>query len=406
MSGSPRVLVFTRQYPNPVLPRQGLWVQRQTLAVAARTPCVVVAPTPYCPPGRLPRAIAQFRDVPRREDSGPVEAHHPRFLSGPGLSTYWLEAGAMAIGARPTLDRLHASFRFDMIHAHFTYPDGAAAARLARRYGVPLIITEHTLWQAWLGRMALVKPQALTAARAAALHVGVSHAVRRQLVAETSRAAETRVVHIGVDGTRFTPPAEPRRGSGAEILFVGWINYLKGVDVLLRAMPRVLARRPDARLTLVGGALFRDKQRQEEELRALASTLGLDAAVHFAGPASEDGVADWMRRSDVLVLPSRRESCGAVLLEALATGLPVVATRCGGPEDLVTDNVGRLVHPEDPELLADAITDVLERRASFPPEVLRTYVLGRFGWDQLADRYLELYDEVRSAATAVGACRV
>jgi glycosyltransferase involved in cell wall biosynthesis len=98
-----------------------------------------------------------------------------------------------------------------------------------------------------------------------------------------------------------------------------------------------------------------------------------------------------MRDADALVLPSRRESCGAVLLEALACGTPVVATRCGGPEDIVTDAVGELAPPENPAALAEAMARVLARRGEFDAARLRGYALSRYSWDRLAEQYFALY---------------
>ena len=103
----------------------------------------------------------------------------------------------------------------------------------------------------------------------------------------------------------------------------------------------------------------------------------------------------------MVVLPSRAESFGAVLVEALASGTPVVATRCGGPEDIVADEVGRLVPSDAPEALADALAAVLDQAEAFPPERLREYALSRFGLERVVDRTYELYLEaaaIREAA--------
>jgi glycosyltransferase involved in cell wall biosynthesis len=90
---------------------------------------------------------------------------------------------------------------------------------------------------------------------------------------------------------------------------------------------------------------------------------------------------------------SSSESCGAVLIEGLASSLPVVATRCGGPEDIVTGDVGMLVPSEDPEALSDAIDRMLTERRRFDPAVLRPYAPPRFSWDHLAERYLDVSDD-------------
>jgi glycosyltransferase involved in cell wall biosynthesis len=100
-----------------------------------------------------------------------------------------------------------------------------------------------------------------------------------------------------------------------------------------------------------------------------------------------------MRKSALLVLPSRAESFGAVLVEALACGTPVVATRCGGPEDIVSDEVGTLVPPEDENALAEGIGRILQRRGMYNPERLRTYALERFSWERVANDTVNVYQQ-------------
>jgi glycosyltransferase involved in cell wall biosynthesis len=149
------------------------------------------------------------------------------------------------------------------------------------------------------------------------------------------------------------------------------------------------------RLLLVGGSLYRRARADEIGLRTLARSLGLERHVAFAGIRSPSEVAAAMRESALLVLPSRRETFGSVLVEALASGTPVVATRCGGPEDVVTDGVGRLVPPEDPEALAEAMEDVLRHRARYAPAALRAYALEHFAWERVGERTVALYDQAR-----------
>jgi glycosyltransferase involved in cell wall biosynthesis len=98
-----------------------------------------------------------------------------------------------------------------------------------------------------------------------------------------------------------------------------------------------------------------------------------------------------MATSAVLVLPSMLESFGAVLIEALACGTPVVSTRCGGPEDIVVDEVGRLVPVGDALALSRAVEDVLEDPHRYPVERLRHYALSHFSWDIVAERILSVY---------------
>ncbi len=126
--------------------------------------------------------------------------------------------------------------------------------------------------------------------------------------------------------------------------------------------------------------------------------LGLTDRVEYVGKKPTPELARYMQESALLVLPSRRESLGLVLVEALACGTPVVATRCGGPEDIVTDDVGVLVPPEDPEALALGIEQVLARPSHYEPALLRTHALEHFGFDSVARRLEALYREALASA--------
>lgn len=370
-------------------------MERPTKLLSERCDIHVVSPVPWCPPvpgiGPL-RQFVRFRKVPRQEIRSGIQIERPRFVAGPGLSLYPFEASAQALGMRRMIKRLRSSFPFDLVHAHMIYPEGAVAHWLSRRYGVPFVVSEHAPWtEEWFASRR-VRREALDAAGAASSLLAVSASVRETLAAFGVARDRVKVVSVGVDDEVFALGSREKRRPD-QILYVGWINYVKGVDVLLRAMALLKDRTERARLVLVGGAAYRPTRLKEEELRRLALSLDLEDRVTFVGHQSHGEVARLMAESAVVVLPSRAESFSAVLIEALACGTPVIATRSGGPEEIVRDDVGVLVPPEDPRALADAIVAVLHAPERFPPEELRTYALSRFSWDsivpQLEAEYLQ-----------------
>lgn len=385
------VLVLSRNYPNAILPFLGLWVEQWARFTIGACQVRVIAPVPYYPPLPGPPEFRRFRQVPMREWCDGIQVSHPRFLTGPGYSTHNIEAEAYYWGVSNTVDRLWNETPFDLIHAHFTYPDGVVGARLARRYGVPLVITEHAFWQPWLDRYPRVRKLAVAASRASAYHIAVSRAVRQNIAHFTGESERMRVIPVGVDMSIFHLPGPDSYPEPDSILYVGRIHETKGVDVLLHAMRRLVDKRPGVRLSLIGGSFYPQWRLQEERLWRLAEELGLTGHVRFLGVQPPGQVAEAMRRSALLVLPSRRESLGAVLIEALACGTPVVATRCGGPEYVVTEDVGKLVPKEDPDRLADAMETVLDERARYVPETLSAYVAGHFTWQHTAEQTVALY---------------
>jgi glycosyltransferase involved in cell wall biosynthesis len=294
---------------------------------------------------------------------------------------------------RPVADRLHAEAPFDLIHAHFIYPDGVAAARLARRYGIPFVVTDQAPWYPWLEHRCVRQP-AVAAARDAAALTCVSSYLRDTMRGYLGEAVPIEIIPNGVDEEEFAAPELPLVDRDEQVLFVGFVNFNKGVDTLIAAMERVVASRPQARLVIVGGSFYRKTRLEEEQLRAIAVGSKVSTSVTFVGRQGPAEVARLMRESSVFVLPSRAETFGAVLVEALASGTPVVATRSGGPEDFVNDAVGRLVPIGDAEALGAAIVQVLEQRTRYDSDALRRYALDNFRWSAIAARYVALYERI------------
>ena len=389
---APKVLILSRNYPNHVMPHLGLWVEGLARQIGKLWEARVVAPVPYCPPFPGGGSYTRYRRILRHERVNNIEVWRPPFLTGPGYSLHSVEAFSYYWSIRHQVARIHREFPFELIHAHFTYPDGVVAARLGERYRVPVLITEHAPWLPWMAKYPRVRSQAVCASERCAFHIAVSRYVRDTIGQCTGAAEKVRIVPVGVDGSVFRLPGDGEARDPNRILYVGRIHSIKGVDILLRAMRQLIDRRPGTRLMLVGGGLvFRDYRMQEEHLRSLAGELGLKDCVEFAGAMTPQEVAQLMRASALIVLPSRAESFGAVLVEALACGTPVVAARCGGPEDIVNDDVGVLVPKEDPDALAAAIEYVLERRGQYDSVRLRAYALENFAWEQIAGQTVDLY---------------
>jgi len=392
-----KILVLSRNYPNSVTPILGLWVEGLVNHLSKLCDIRVIAPVPYCPP--LPPGMnefTRFRQIERERLNG-VKVFHPRFLVGPGYSLYNLEADSYYWGIRRHVDRLRREFPFDLIHANFGYPDGVVAAKLARRYNVPFLITEHASWIPWMEDYPQARRKAVWAASQCAFHIAVSSYARSTIAHYTGDTDKLRVLPNGVDVSVFKPLQNRSKPKPNQILFVGLMRRVKGIDILLNAMRRLVDRQPDLKLVFVGGGVYRDYIEQEKEFRRMAHELGIEKNIEFAGIKSPEEVANYMRESTLLVLPSRAETFGVVLIEALACGIPVVATKCGGPEDIVNEKVGRLVPKEDANALTEAIAEVIAERDKYDAQQLREYVLQNFSWENIARRMIDLYGEAVNA---------
>lgn len=301
---------------------------------------------------------------------------------------------------RSLADRLHKERRFDLIHAHFIYPEGVLAARLGLRHGIPVVTTEQAVWRPWFDEYPAVRVQVLRALPSIRLVLPVSTWLERNIIDAVGGRVFTQVLHNVVDETTFSPAEVENCWDPNQILFVGLIRRVKGLDILIRAFAALAPRRPTLRLLVVGGAFYRGYQRDEADVRRLVGELGLENRIHFAGQSSPSDVVAAMRRSALLVVPSRRETFSAVTAEAIASGTPVVATRCGGPEDIITPQNGRLVPLEDPEALAHAIEEMLQLRPRFNRWAMHRDMVDRFGMAAAAARLAETYKGVLAVGAA------
>ncbi|MCU0506497.1 MAG: glycosyltransferase [Chloroflexi bacterium] len=354
-----RVLVVARWYPSYDDPGRGSFVADHVRALVDAGTGVTVAsfepamlrgePATRPAIGRL--AAERWRAAVARQEAlnvpgsdGPpgirgVRVARLPVVLEPGERPAEVEVDAHADPLLAFGTALAAREGIDLVHAHTAVPDGLAAARLADALGVPLVVTEH----ASLVREQLTDPA--TAAMVATLAgpgrrlTAVSDHLARLIEAGAGLAAgSVGVVPNVVPAALFAPAAAPR-GAPDEpgpttLLWVGARKASKGTDTLLRAFALALRERPDLRLRLVGRA---PTDEEEQRLRALASDLGVAAAVAFDPPLPRAGVAQAMRGATLLVHPSPFETFGMVVAEALLVGLPVAATPSGVEAILGTD---------------------------------------------------------------------
>ena len=283
---------------------------------------------------RSPNAYLRALRLARRTARPGLRGH---VLQG----AYFVEAGLLAAQLRRR--------RIDHLHNHLADSSCTVAMLASELSGVPFSFTLHgptIFYEAHTWRL----DEKL---RRAAFCSCISYFARSQAaVFAPERLDRFHVVHCGVDAATVRPTvAEPGR---SRILYVGRLTALKGMPVLLEAMVELLASAPDVELVVIGDGPDRADFEQE------AQRLGVASSVSFRGVRSPEEVAEALASSDVFVLPSFAEGVPVSLMEALAAGVPVVATPVGGVGELVLDGVnGRLVRPADPVRLAAALAELL-----------------------------------------------
>lgn len=344
-------------------------------AIRAATRAGLV-PTPSSAFGSVPIPVARLgTPVGQAPGAGPDNeaVHRERTLT----------AALSAIG-RPV----------DLIHGHVGWPDGAAAARVAAAVGVPFVLTEHATYLARILDDPVFRARYRAAGLAASRIIAVGSMLADQLRTELPELAGRLVVIPNTVDIDSFPVVGPGDRDGNELLWVGYRREVKGTGVLLRAFAQVRAARPATTLRLVGRSVT---EAEEQGWHVLAAELGVADAVRFDPPADRAGVVDAMARAGLFVHPGTRETFGIVAVEALASGLPVVAADSGGvTEVLGTDPeaLGGLVPAGDPDALAAAILRVLERREHFDPVRLRAHVEARYAAPVVAAQIVDLYEDV------------
>jgi teichuronic acid biosynthesis glycosyltransferase TuaC len=367
VDNSPRLLVFSSLFPSPADPTAGVFIRERMFRVAKHLPIVVVSPKAWSPLDWLIRLFRpRFRPVaPRYEEQQGIKIYAPRFFSLPGVLKHW-DSTFMAWGSYLTLRRLKREFGFNLIDAHFGYPDGHAASLLAGWFSVPLTITLRGSEKTYAETPAF-RSRISTGMRTASMVFGVSDSLRQLAVKVGAPEARTLAVGNAVDSNRFHPVdrMEARQRFGLNqtdpvIISVGWLIERKGFHRVIEVLPELIKTYPGLRYLIVGGATGADNM--EAQLRQQVVDLGLDDHVRFLGSMPPDELKWPLSAADLFVLATRREGWANVFLEAMACGLPVVTTDVdGNPEVVCRDELGEVVPFGDAPALRDAIDRSLRK---------------------------------------------
>jgi teichuronic acid biosynthesis glycosyltransferase TuaC len=387
-----RVLTLATLFPNALRPTLGVFVERQTLALAARTDVElqVVAPVglPLWPLS-LHDHYRRLAELPLKEEWKGLTVHRPRYLVWPKLRQGGT-ARSMASALLPLLRQLREDFPFDLIDAEFFWPDGPAAMHLARALELPFSIkargSDIHLW----GQRNDTAPQIVEAGRSANGLLVVSEGLRQDMIALGLPAEKIRVHRTGIDLDRFRPidRAEAKRALGVAgplIVTPGALIPRKGQSIAIDAVGRI----PGATLLVVGDGPDRGALEQQ------AARLKLTDRIRFLGNRPHAEMPALLAAADVTLLPSASEGLANVWVESIACGTPVVTTDIPGAAEAVDGpQAGRLV-ARDPAAAALAVEELLAR-PPLPDDVRRS--AEKFSWEKNS---FELFDHLSSVATRV-----
>ncbi len=401
-----RVLTFTSLFPNGEQPLHGLFVRERIKALSRLCDLRVVAPVPWAPSSRrIPERYYRYSQIPREENQDGLSVVHPRYVVVPKVLKM-TDGPLMAASCASHLRALHQRFPFDVIDAHWMYPDGLAAVMLGRLLRVPVAVTvrgdDINVFAEEFGRRQMIRHAIGGAGLVIALSNDLKHAVER-LVPWSTRVA---VVPNGIDSTRFrrTSRSAARHRLGLTddqriILSVGRLHTSKGFPILVEAIALLRDSFPDARVVIVGAPDHESDA--TAAIRQTAERFGVADRVLLAGPQSPTTVVDWYSASDLFCLPTSREGSANVLYEALSCGLPCVTTPVGGNSQIVSSPDLGLLGPAEPRAMAAMLEHGLTKtwnRWQIASEA------GRRTWDVVAQ---ECHDHLTTLVerSSIGAWR-
>lgn len=385
-----RILTFTTLYPNAVQPVHGVFVENRLrhLVASGDLTAQVLAPVPWFPfrHERFGR-YATLADVPRRERRHGISILHPRYPVLPRFGMT-LAPSLLFLAVKPVVEEmLRTGDGFDLIDAHYFYPDGVAAVMLGKAVSRPVVVTARGTDLNLIPDYAVPRRYIKWAAANADGLVTVCEALRTRLV--KLGVAPDRVVTLrnGVDPTMFRPTdrtavRERLALPGPALLSVGLLIERKGHDLVIKALPAL----PEATLLIAGDGPERTN------LERLARLLRVDDRVRFLGQVPHEALPDLYTAADCLILASSREGWANVLLEAMACGTPVAASDVWGTSEVVNHPAaGLLLRDRSAKSVADAVRTLL----ASPPrrEDTRAYA-ETFGWDSTTRGQLDLFDRI------------
>ncbi len=376
-----RILTMSTLYPNAMTPSHGVFVENRLAAYVSKRnkSARVIAPTPWFPfPQNVFGRYADFARTPNVETRRGLSVSHPRYFLPPKVGMTYAAHSLTKCFLAAARAEIAAGRDFDLIDAHYLYPDGVAAVRVARALGKPVVLTARGSDVSLLPTFPRQRRMIVDAVMRADAVICVAAALKDALVELGAPAEKITVIRNGVDLDMFAPKdrdaARARFGvDGPTVASVGHLIERKGHDVAIDAVA------DDSTLTL----LIAGDGPERGALKAQAARRGVADRVRFLGRLDHADLAHVYSAADVLVLASSREGWPNVLLEALACGAPVVAAPVwGAPEVVRSLDAGRLARDRSPEAIGEAVRAVLADAT--PREARRAYA-ERHSWDEVAE---------------------
>ena len=376
------ILLVSSMYPSIKNPVKGIFVHQQALALQMAGHQVGVIVPQYPHPRRVLNGSFSLRDAIRHSKYEGIPVWNFLFDPLPGLHRKITKA----ITVRVIKKYIAEIGRPDVIHAHFIFYGGVIASSIRGKLGLPLVITAHAS-EHFLEKKSRSRSDETGRILAGAQQaISVSQFLADRL-GELTGFARIKIVPNLVDTSFFTIKMDEKDQTSFTFTAIGNLVPLKRFDNLITAFSS-LAKENEIHLNIIGAGP------QEKDLRKLVNKLSVEKKISFIGQLNRRQLRDYFWKTDTLVSTSDIETFGVSLIEAMACGVPVLATRSGGPEEIINETNGFLIESPDVDHIAKGLRTMLQDRQRFDPETIRAGCVEKYGYKTIAEQLTAVYKEV------------
>ena len=394
-----KVLFVSNLFPNPQDAERGIFSLQLVKRLQEHCDIVVASPLPWFPNISFLSFMKQyyaFSQIPYQYDTEGVTTYSPKYPLIPKASDA-LHPLFMGLTLKKNIERLHAQYNFDLIHSRWLYPDSVAVDKIAKSLGLPHVATAcgcdvnvhlfNPVEGPQIHNM-LDKAEAITV---------VADDLKKKVLSKNIPEEKISTIVNGVDTSKFhlLDQGKCREQLGVKpdiksCVFVGRLSSEKSVTTLVTAIANLNKQGKPIKLFLVGDG----DERGALEAQAQSLNMGTDQ-IEFVGRVEHSAVATWLGSADIFCLPSLREGCPNVVLEALGSGTPIVASRVGAVPDLLSEETGLMANPGDSDSLTEALSAAYDKEWDRP---LIAESSKQFSWEASAEKYLAAYAKAIAAA--------
>ena len=386
-----KILTFTTLYPNSLSPRHGIFVEtrlRHLLSDFEAISAKVVAPVPWFPfRGERFGSYGKFARIPKSETHNGLDVLHPRYLQLPKIGMT-ATPRLLAQACLPVLKRIIADgFDFDLIDAHYFFPDGVAASYLGKSLNKPVVVTARGTDINLISDFITPRKMILRAANDIAASIAVSQGLKDRMVALGALPEKIHVLRNGVDANRFQPVdrEKVKRQLGWKnktLISVGNLVELKGHQLIIDAMREL----SEFRLVIIGSG------QEEQNLRQRCHVAAVADRVEFISNIPQEKLRNYYGAADALILASSREGWPNVLLESMACGTPVIATKVGGTLEIIKSrDAGVLLCDRSAAAIAEGVINLFY---NYPEHTRTRHYAEQFDWYDTSEKQIQLFQNI------------